>query len=133
MTHLFDSSNLDTSSNDLRVRLLAAHLVELRLHVLNLATVDLGQQCRHVRVHHRREQVAVERRVPEAPLEAVAGRVAAARVHLGLLELLLGGQVVPEGRLEGAVEVHLEGEDDEDRRNGRDPFEGLEAEPKARG
>lgn len=128
MTHLFDCRDLDTSSDNVRVGSLATHLVELRLDVLDLAVVHLGQQVRHVRVHHRREQVAVQRRVPEALLETVARGVATTRVHLGFAELLFGRHVVPEGRLEGAVDVCLEGEDEEDRGDSGDPLERLEAE-----
>ena len=125
--YLLDTGDLDATSDDMRLHRLAAHVSNLGLHVLDLAVVHLRQQTRHVRVHHRREQLRVERRVAETLLETVARVVVAARVHLGLAQLVRGGDVVPERRLEEAVDVHLEDDDEQDRGDGGDPMERPEA------
>ena len=121
-----DTGDLDTTSDDMRLHRLAAHVSNLGLHVLDLAVVHLRQQTRHVRVHHRREQLRVECRVAETLLETVARVVVAAGVHLRLAQLLLGRHVVPEVRLEDAVDVVLEREDEQDRGDRGEPVERLE-------
>ena len=126
-SYLLDTGNLDATSDDMRLHRLAAHVSNLGLYVLDLAVVHLRQQTRHVRVHHRREQLRVERRVAETLLEAVARVVVAAGVHLGLAQLVRGGDVVPERRLEVVVDVRLEADDEQDRGDRREPVERLES------
>ena len=125
--YLLDTGDLDATSHDMRLHRLPTHVSDLRLHVLDLAVVHLRQQTRHVRVHHRREQLRVERRVAETLLEAVARVVVAAGVHLGLAQLVRGGDVVPERRLEVVVDVRLEADDEQDRGDRREPVERLES------
>ena len=124
--HLLNTRNLDTTCDDVRLGRLSTHVVELRLYILRLAVIHLRQQVCHVGVHHRRKQFRMERRVAETLLQAVARRVVAARMDLGLAQLRLRRDVVPEGRLEESVDVHLEDDDEQNRRDGGDPVKGLE-------
>ena len=122
-----NTSNPDTIRDDGSLHLLPAHVLHPRALGLELPAVHLREEAGHVRVHHRREELRVERRVPEALLEAVARVVVAAGVHLRLAQLVRGRDVVPERRLEVVVDVRLEADDEQDRGDRREPVERLES------
>lgn len=82
----------------------------------------------HVRVHHRREQVLVQRRVAEPLLQLVVQVVGALRVDGRLPEFLVRRDVVLERGEERPRDVDLEAEHGEHGRDGRYPFEGAELE-----
>ena len=130
---LLDARDLDAARDDRGLRVLPAHVRQLGALRLDLAVVDLGQERGHVRVHHRREELRVKPRVAEALLEAVPRVVVALRVDLGLVEFRVRRDVVPEGWLEGTVDVRLEDDDEQDRWDRCNPVQGLEAVLKPNG
>lgn len=78
-------------------------------------------------MQHGREQLHMQRGVPEALLEPVAAVVPALRVHFRVAQLVFGGDVIPESFVELAIEEDFEYEDDKDRRERGYPEEGPEA------
>ena len=132
-THLSDTRNLDTSCHDARLDLCIAVFLELGLRIVDFALVDFGQESGHVLVNHRREKLLVKRWVTEPLRQTVASIIRPLRVYMGLLKLLLRGNVVPKVRAKLAIEIDLEGDDEQDRWEGYDPQERPGTQAKANG
>lgn len=126
-TNLFDTSDAN-AANDRRVDLVPAEVVQRRFRAPNLAVEYLWQQVRHVRMHHRREQVLVQRWVAEPLLQLVVQVVRALRVDSRLPEFFICRDVVLERREERPCYVNLEAQYGEHRRDSCYPLEGAELE-----
>jgi len=92
----------------------------------NLALIYLTQQRHHILMQHRRKQLRMQRWMPEPLLQPVAMVIRTFRVDLGHADLLFSRcEVVESGNVD-AVDIDLEGKDEEDRRDGGYPLEGAE-------
>ena len=99
----------------------------------NFALIYLTQQGHHILVQHRREQLRMQRWMSESLLQPVAIVIRAFRVDLGHADLLFSRcEEVESGNVD-AVDIYLEGEDEEDRRDGGYPLEGAESILEANG
>jgi len=77
-------------------------------------------------MQHRRKQLRMQRWMPEPLLQPVAMVIRTFRVDLGHADLLFSRcEVVESGNVD-AVDIDLEGKDEEDRRDGGYPLEGAE-------
>lgn len=114
-SYLVDGSDFDTLHN-LCLHFLPSVLIQLGVVASDLALIYLAQQPHHVRVEHRREEVCMQRWVPEPLFEFVSPRIRALRVDLGSGKLFRGRNKVPEGRVEVAVDVDLESTDNQNWR-----------------
>jgi hypothetical protein len=67
-------------------------------------------------MEHGREEVRMQRRVPETLFQLVSTSICALRVDLGSVELLGCRNIIPEGRIKRTVDVDLEYSNEQDWR-----------------
>ena len=84
-------------------------------------------------MQHRCEQFRMQRWMTEPLLQSVAIVIRTFRVHLGQADLLFCRCEVVESRNVDAVDIDLEGDDEEDRWDGGYPLEGAESILEANG
>ena len=117
VTYLIDSSNLDTTLDNLSLHLLTAILVELGLFLSECSSVHLTEERHHLGVQHRREQVGVQCGMSESFLKAVPFNIPTFRMHLRQSKFFLRRVEVPEVVVKDANTVELVGCDNEDGRD----------------
>ena len=117
VTYLIDSSNLDTTLDNLSLHLLTAILVELGLFLSECSSVHLTEERHHLGVQHRREQVSVQCGMTKSFLETVSFDIPTFRMYLCQSEFFLCRVEVPEVVVKYANTVELVGCDNEDGRD----------------
>jgi len=93
----------------------------------DLALIYLTQQGHHTLMQHRREQLGMQRWMAEPLLQPVAFVIRTFRVDLGHADLLFSRCEEVESGNVNTVDINLEGQDEEDRRNGGYPLKGAES------
>lgn len=123
---LFDTRNAQTAFDDMCVHLLSAVFAQSRLIAPDLAFVHVTEEGHHLGMEHGRKQLCVERRVTETLFKTVSRVVHTGSMYLGFTQLGLRGNVVHKIVVERLVQPDLEGNDEQDRWDGRYPQEGPE-------
>lgn len=107
--------------------MLSAIFVELGLIILDLASINLAQKRHVLGMQHGGEEFRVQGWMTETPLEFVVLVVGSFGMDLGQTDFFLSWNEVSECGDENAVDVDLEGDNEEDGRDGGHPDECPEA------
>lgn len=102
-------------------------LVKPGFIVANFTRIHLTEKRHHFGVQHRSEKVRMESRMSKALLELMTLVVGAFRMNLSLTKLFFVGREILKQWKEGAVDVDLVNQDDENGRDCRYPLEGAES------